>query len=34
MERRPVTFAKMTLRNMNVQLKEYNSVVSNANNGP
>ena len=34
MERRPIQYTKLTLRNMNIQLKEYNSVVSNNNNGP
>ena len=34
MERRPIHYTKLTLRNMNIQLKEYNSVVSSNNNGP
>lgn len=33
MERRTVFYTKMTLKNMNLQLKEYNSIVTN-NNGP
>lgn len=29
MEKRPVFFTKLTLRNMSLQLKEYNAVVTN-----
>lgn len=34
MERRPVSYRKLTMRNMNVQLKEFNSIVSSNNPGP
>lgn len=34
MERRPVQYTKLTIKNMNLQLKEYNTVVSSNANGP